>query len=138
MNINELSETDLQAFLALLGYVGNFSESISDSEKTLLSKYCDIKNVDLDSFLKMIDEAKASFKLEDALSYFKDKSNEVKRLVYYDLYEFVIADYIIFDDEMEVVEKLRDSLGLSVIEYKTLEEEAMSAKQKMAVESAGM
>lgn len=130
-----MEEADLRAFLALIAYICGFGKDITEFERRKLLKYSKELYLDIEDFNKLLIESHNDFTFEKAVLHFKDKGSDVKRYVYYEIYELIIADYIIFDEETERLEEIKKVFSLSEIEYKLLEEEAMKVKQGEALSS---
>ena len=105
MFLNQLEADEKRAFLQLAHYIARSDSEISDSEKSIIEKYC------LEMQIENIEFNEEEFDIYDILSTFK--SNKSKKIATLEILMLIYADEYLHENEREILEKMLEEFGLN-------------------------
>jgi len=105
MFLNRLNKKEKEAFLELAHYIANVDGEFSDSEKSIIDKYCMEMQIDDINF----DENK--FDIYETLG--KITSKRSRKIVVLELMALIYSDDFLHEEERKVLDKILEEFDLS-------------------------
>ena len=117
MFTNLFNEEEKKNFLELVYRIASCDGEYEDEEKELVNSYK--KELGIDT-------VPDTSSMDQLISYFSDKSESLKRIVFFELYGMVMADGKIDNEESAVVEEIEKKFNLGESVYTKLIDAAHS------------
>ncbi|MBR2527975.1 MAG: hypothetical protein IKE58_05865 [Blautia sp.] len=120
MLLNHLSNSNKEDFIELAYKMAYSNKDFPDVQQRLLSHYkeeCDISIIP------------NTATTDELLAHFSRQSDEVKKIVYYEIYMLLISDGKIDTAEQQSLEKMRSALNIPVEDAVKIQEQCALIKQ---------
>jgi hypothetical protein len=120
MFLKYLSDSDKERFIELAYKLAYANRDFPEVQRKLLGRYKE------ECGIRFIPNTTTK---EELIAYFGGHSEEIKRIVYYEIYMLLISDDQIDADEMKVLRELRAAFGFSDEEAEKIQELGLTLKQ---------
>ena len=111
MFANVMNQTEKEKFLELIYKIAQCDDEYSEEEEDLLNNY------KIELGLQGVNDTDT---LEGLVNFFAVKSQELKKIVFFELYGMIMADRKIEKKEAELMEMIEKAFGLPESQYKDI------------------
>lgn len=108
MFANVMNQTEKEKFLELIYKIAQCDDEYSEEEEDLLNNY----KIELG-----LQDVNDTDTLEGLVNYFAVKSQELKKIVFFELYGMIMADSKIEEKEAALIEMIEAAFGLPKSQY---------------------
>lgn len=111
MFANVMNQAEKEKFLELIYKIAQCDDEYSDEEEELLNNY----KIELG-----IQKVNNTDTLEGLVKFFAGKTQELKRIIFFELYGMIVADGKIESKEGELIEMIENSFDLPKSQYEEI------------------
>lgn len=111
MFANVMNQTEKEKFLELIYKIAQCDDEYSEEEEDLLNNY----KIELG-----LQDVNDTDTLEGLVNFFAVKSQELKKIVFFELYGMIMADRKIESKEKKLIELIETAFGLSEKQYQDI------------------
>lgn len=111
MFANLMDREEKGKFLELVYKIANCDQNYADEEEELVNNY------KIELGLTSIPETDS---IENILKYFGDKGDQIKKIIFFELYGMIMADGLIADKEEKILMQIKENFTLDEVIYENL------------------
>lgn len=111
MFANVMNQSEKEKFMELISKIAQCDDDYSEEEEEILNNY----KIELG-----IQDVNDTDTLEGLVNFFAEKSRELKKIVFFELYGMIMADRKIESKEATLMEMIENAFGLPESQYRDI------------------